>query len=249
MYVHGWSLRYPSLAGGSVPTIRSSAIPWAETLTLYESANEPRSARAHRSRTVAFAAARGIASQLTVIVAAASPRFRSPTARAPLAARSLYQTCRPVPLSAAKIAWKPSASWSTPITSGFVRIVLVASVMLRTSLPAMRGADMRAHKPKCVRYSVSVMPPLPTSSMSGSLTVPGAVAAAWAALRSKMSIIPSFHGGWPGGDVQSSLMSGDIRHWAAVTGPQAHGSSVGLLSLALKTIDRPEAMIAPRQRA
>src|SRR2546422_11589211 len=93
------------------------------------------------------------------------------------------------------------------------------------------------------------MPPFPTWSMSGSLKVPGAVAAAWAALRSKMSIMPSFHGGWFGGDVQSSLMSGDTRHWCAVTGPQAHGSSVGELSLALRTIDRPEATMASRQRA
>src|SRR5439155_610046 len=48
----------------------------------------------------------------------------------------------------------------------------------RTSLPAMSGADISAHRPMWVRYSVSVMPPFPISSMSGSFDVPGRVASA-----------------------------------------------------------------------
>src|SRR5439155_25826994 len=92
MYVHGWSLRNPSETGESVPTTRRRPILCTDTLTLYWFANEPRSARAPRSRTVAIPGARSIAFQLTVIVAEAEPRFRSPTARAPFPARGLYQT-------------------------------------------------------------------------------------------------------------------------------------------------------------
>src|SRR6267143_4778262 len=112
-------------------------------------------------------------------------------------------------------------------------------LMDRTSLPAMSGADMSAHRPMCVRYSVSDIPPLPISSMSGSLDVPGAVAAAWAPLRSKMWLMVA----------QSSEISPDMRHWCAVTGPQAQGSSDGVLSLALNRMARPDAAIASRQRA
>src|SRR5207245_2211000 len=65
----------------------------------------------------------------------------------------------------------------------------------------------------------------------------------------KGAIVAAVHGACCGCDVQSSLMSADTRHWCAVTGPQAHGSSVGELSLALRTIDRPEATMASRQRA
>src|SRR6478672_3841886 len=45
--------------------------------------------------------------------------------------------------------------------------------MVRRSLPAIRGAAKIAHKLKCERYSVSVIPPLPTSSISGSFQCPG----------------------------------------------------------------------------
>ena len=46
-------------------------------------------------------------------------------------------------------------------------------VMLRRSLPAISGAASMDHRLKCERYSVVVMPPLPTSSMSGSFQWPG----------------------------------------------------------------------------
>src|SRR5438034_8731526 len=115
MYVHGWSLRNPSETGESVPTTPSRSIPCADTLTLYWFANEPRSARAHRSRTVAIPGARAIAFQLTVIVAEAEPRVRRPTARAPLPARGLYQTRHPFPMAAARVACNPSEAWATAL--------------------------------------------------------------------------------------------------------------------------------------
>src|SRR5438093_1211655 len=154
-------------------------------------------------------------------------------------ATGLDQTSWPAPLSWTLIAWNAFGSWSTAITSGFVRIARVLASIVRTSLPAMSGADIRAQRPKCVSYSVSDIPPFPTSSMSGSLKPPGAVAAAWRKLRSKIPIMV----------VQSSLMSSDMRHWWAVTGPHAQGSWTAMLSLALRTIGRPDAAIASRQRA
>ncbi len=54
------------------------------------------------------------------------------------------------------------------MTSQFVRISRVAEDMERRSLPAMSGALSSAQSEKCARYSVSLIPPLPTSSMSGS---------------------------------------------------------------------------------
>src|SRR5437764_14435535 len=44
--------------------------------------------------------------------------------------------------------------------------------MARTSSPAMSGAAMMAQRLKWARYSSSVMPPFPTSSMSGSFHAP-----------------------------------------------------------------------------
>jgi hypothetical protein len=67
-----------------------------------------------------------------------------------------------------RLPWRPSGSWSTAITSGAVRMARVASVMDRTSFPAMSGAARIAQSEKCARYSASVIPPFPTSSMSGS---------------------------------------------------------------------------------
>src|SRR5207244_4050526 len=144
---------------------------------------------------------RGLRTESRGVVDTIQPERMPAETRIPFDRGLLVRRVRPR-LAAQRSAWNPSASWSTAITSGFERIVRVASDMLRTSLPAMSGADMRAHIPRCVRYSPSVMPPLPTSSISGSLYVPGAVAAACATLRSTMdSIVP-----------QSSEMSPDMRH-------------------------------------
>jgi hypothetical protein len=59
------------------------------------------------------------------------------------------------------------------MTSLLRRIDLVSSDIARRSFPAMSGAAMMAHSEKWVLYSSKVMPPLPTSSMSGSFHRPG----------------------------------------------------------------------------
>ena len=46
-------------------------------------------------------------------------------------------------------------------------------VILERSFPAINGAARMAQRLMCVRYSSSFMPPLPTSSMSGSFQWPG----------------------------------------------------------------------------
>ena len=68
---------------------------------------------------------------------------------------------------------RPSASWSTAITSLLVRMSWISGRMARRSLPAISGAARIAHRLKCERYSTSLIPPLPTSSMSGSFQWPG----------------------------------------------------------------------------
>src|ERR1035438_1703862 len=53
-----------------------------------------------------------------------------------------------------------------------MRIDFVSSVMLRRSLPAISGADSMHQRLMWVRYSSAVIPPLPTSSISGSFQCP-----------------------------------------------------------------------------
>src|SRR5262249_54053878 len=62
----------------------------------------------------------------------------------------------------------PMWSWSTAMISRLVRISRVSSFIAATSLPAISGAAMIAHRLNWPRYSVVLMPPLPISSMSGS---------------------------------------------------------------------------------
>ena len=50
-----------------------------------------------------------------------------------------------------------------------------AGVILRMSVPMIRGEEFMAHMLKCSLYSSSVMPPLPTSSMSMSDWAPDCV--------------------------------------------------------------------------
>ena len=85
-------------------------MPCDGTLVLKLVLNVPRLLRAQTSRTVALPEASPIWAKSTVIVAAAALRFKSPTARAPLLRRGLYQTCRPAPLSVTLMAWKLSGS-------------------------------------------------------------------------------------------------------------------------------------------
>ena len=56
---------------------------------------------------------------------------------------------------------------------GVVIIASVSGVAARRSVPMINGAAIMAHMLMCVRYSVDVIPPLPTSSMSGSFQCPG----------------------------------------------------------------------------
>src|SRR4029453_9655672 len=80
----------------------------------------------------------------------------------------------------------PSGSWSTAITSVFVRMSSVSREMLRRSLPAMSGAARSAQKLKWARDSDALRPPLPTSSMSGSFQWPGPAEGQSAAFRAMM---------------------------------------------------------------
>src|SRR5438309_7927181 len=74
--------------------------------------------------------------------------------------------------------------------------------MARTSFPAISGAAMMAQRLKWARYSSSVMPPFPTSSMSGSFHAPGRATLACCDERSSSESM----------DVHLSRMSPVVRH-------------------------------------
>src|SRR5689334_140898 len=89
---------------------------------------------------------------------------------------------------------------------------------------------MIAHSEKCVRYSVAVMPPLPTSSMSGSFQCPGP--AYWASARFACAL--------PIIDDQLSEMSPVVRHRFPTGSPHVHTfGSVRPHSQIEYTIGRP----------
>ncbi len=91
------------------------------------------------------------------------------------------------------------------------------------------------HSEKCERYSVSVMPPLPTSSMSGSFQCPGPAYRARGRFCLRIDSI----------EPQLSLMSPVVRHRC----PMSEAHSQGLFSphsQMLKTIGRPVAFRASR---
>ena len=97
--------------------------------------------------------------------------LKSPTALAPPLS-GLAQTSSG-PSAFTRSPWRPSGSWSMAITSRLVRIDRVSGLILLRSLPASSGAARIAHRLIWVRYSSGFMPPLPTSSMSGSFQFPG----------------------------------------------------------------------------
>src|SRR5665647_670066 len=111
----------------------------------------------------------------------------------------------------------------------------VESHMVRTSLPAMSGAAIMAHRLKCARYSVCVMPPLPTSSMSGSFHAPGLATCQYCDERST-SVSTLLH---------RSAMSPVVRHRLPTAGAHSHGRLLPHSQI-LKTIGRPDAASAPR---
>jgi hypothetical protein len=73
------------------------------------------------------------------------------------------------PESSTRRPCEPPQSWLTAMTSALRRIDSVALLTVRRSLPSSNGEESSDHSEKCAVYSVAVMPPLPTSSMSGSL--------------------------------------------------------------------------------
>ena len=87
-------------------------------------------------------------------------------------ARGLSNTMRP-PEFDTTVACRPNGSWSIRMICLLVSVASVAADALRRSVPMISGAAIIAHMLKCVWYSVSVMPPLPTSSMSGSFQAQG----------------------------------------------------------------------------
>lgn len=95
-------------------------------------------------------------------------RLRRRTARLPVPERTLPYTWRPVVSSATLTPWRPRGSWSTAMTSEFLRMFAVSVVMVERSLPASSGAPEIAHRFMWVRSWAAVRP-MPTISMSGSL--------------------------------------------------------------------------------
>src|SRR5206468_10765814 len=99
-------------------------------------------------------------------------------------------------------------------------------------------ADMTAHRLKCARYSSSVIPPLPTSSMSGSFHAPGRAASAYWLERSRMEIMLA----------QRSPMSPVVRHRLPVRGPHSQGRFEPHSQM-LKMMGRPALASASRNLA
>src|SRR2546426_7860495 len=89
----------------------------------------------------------------------------------------------------------------------------VVADMVRTSFPAIRRAARMAQRLKCARYSSSVIPPLPTSSMSGSFHPPGPAARACWAVTSRLASIEG----------HLSEMSPVVRHRCPMLGAHSHG--------------------------
>lgn len=152
-----------------------------------------------------------IASTVVEIVRAEEVSFVRVTERPP-SARGLDITTRPPELDTT-VPCLPRASWSTAITSVFFRIARVAADALRRSLPISSGAAICAQRLKWVRYSVSVIPPLPTSSMSGSFQAPGPAYGA----------SPWFWWAMPIMLDQESLMSPVVRHELPTPAAQFQG--------------------------
>src|SRR6266446_4470551 len=115
--------------------------------------------------------------------------------------------------------------------------------MLRKSFPAINGAARMHHKLKCERYSVVVIPPLPTSSMSGSFQCPGPAKLSSPTCKSKIFTIPSSQQ-FPSGHFfmldHLSVMSPVVRHWLPMSFAHSRGFAVPHSHM-LKRIGRPVA--------
>src|SRR5436190_23855867 len=114
----------------------------------------------------------------------------------------------------------------------------MSGAILRKSFPAISGAVRMHHKLTWVRYSVVVIPPLPTSSMSGSFQCPGPANAARSSLACTREIMLD----------QLSLMSPVVRQRLPTSAPHSHtfGGPVRPHSQMLYTIGRPVLASASR---
>src|ERR1043166_7829309 len=156
----------------SVPVTLSSTESLAGTLALKLVVTLPIVVALHRFRTLADEPARPRSAHRTVMVAAAEVRLSSSTARRPEPDSTLLYTWRPALSSATFTPWRPRGSWSTAITSAFLRIAAVVELIVAMLLPARSGAPEIAHRLSSVRPCAAESPGMPTVSMSGSLTYP-----------------------------------------------------------------------------
>src|SRR3954469_25097916 len=92
-------------------------------------------------------------------------------------------------------------------------MVKLSSDTFRRSLPMSSGAAIIAQRLKCVRYSAAVIPPLPTSSMSGSFQCPGPAYCARPRLVCALPIMLD----------HLSEMSPVVRHRLPTGAAQVHG--------------------------
>src|SRR5271155_1291677 len=101
--------------------------------------------------------------------------------------------------------------------------------MDRTSFPEINGAASSAQKLKCARYSGMVMPPFPTSIMSGSFQCPGPANVSNPTCKSRMSVNPNWQQ-LPSGHffllLHVSLMSPVVRHKFPTPFAHSHGFAV-----------------------
>ena len=108
---------------------------------------------------------------VTEICCSVPPRFSSTTARLP-SFSCFAQTSR-----SPSLATRRPARPSGVLIDGDHFFIGENVVNFRTHvaqvIPRNQRRGEKAHKLKCERYSTSVMPPLPTSSMSGSFQWPG----------------------------------------------------------------------------
>src|SRR5690242_18066668 len=98
---------------------------------------------------------------------AAPPRLNRTTATEPSLIGLAHTSVSPE--SATRRPCAPPQSWLTATTSALATMDSVPAGTVRRSLPSNSGADSSDQSEKCAVYSVAVIPPLPTSSMSGSL--------------------------------------------------------------------------------
>src|SRR6266436_1444835 len=230
-----------ALYGVTFTTIVSCEPTFAENLPI----NFPKSFPAQRCRTLADRCSgypRSVHETATSV--SAVPRLNKITARLP--SFNCFTQISLSPSFLTRRPCMPSASWLTAIISLFVRIALISGVIDRKSFPAISGAASIAHKLKCERYSIVVIPPLPTSSMSGSFQCPGPAAPSSPTCISTMSSIPSEqqlpsdHFFFPS---QCSSMSPVVLHEFQTFCAHCHGFAVPHSHI-LNTIGRPVAASA-----